>query len=142
MKLKKIKLKSLKLLGIILILVLAVLAVIFFKKTNFVKFNQQPTQTATSTEPALIDSDFAPRDPNLNNEQNLIKDYLAAHLSKLSPTKEVLGGKFQLTDIKFPTTKQAIISYEDGHIALQAEVNYELTPQELKITNFKIIKEN
>lgn len=98
---------------------------------------------ATSTTPAWpLTNGITPRDPALSNEQNLIKDYLTNHLSELSPTKEVLGGKFYLTRITFPQNNQAIIDYEDGHIALQAKIGYEIGPKKLKITSFKVIKEN
>lgn len=128
---------------IIIVALLMALAVLIFKK---IRFSPSPvSETAPSisnSEPPLVDADYGLRDPNLNNEQNLIKDYLASHLSALSPTKEVLGGKFYLTDITFPLSNQAVIAYEDGHIALQAEVNYTLNEKELNIDSFKIIKEN
>lgn len=51
------------------------------------------------------------REDNLNN-----------NLSELSPVKEVLGGTFFITSINWLNRDTAIIEYEDGHIALSAEV--------------------
>ncbi len=145
MKLKPAVRKLLIKILAILALALIVLAAVFLIKSRFIKTapdSQSNTSPESSQLPPLPDQKFAPRDPNLNNEQNLVKDYLANHLTELSPTKEVLGGKFYLTDIKFNGANQADISYEDGHIALQAQVSYTINPRELKITDFKITKEN
>jgi hypothetical protein len=143
MKLKKTSPKLIIIISTLLILIIAAIFLFSSNKTGFLQPSQnQTSQDQKSQEPLLPDKDYGTRDPNLSNEKNLIKDYVSAHLSTLSPTKEVLGGKFYLTDIKFLDNNQAQISYEDGHIALQAEFHYEINPQELKITDFKISKEN
>lgn len=143
MKLKKPSSKIIIISTAILVVLLAIFALFFSGKINFNKSSKnKTTETQKSQEPPLPDKDYGTRDPNLSNEKNLVKDYISAHLSSLSPTKEVLGGKFYLTNIKFLDNNQAQISYEDGHIALQAEFHYEINPQELKITDFKISKEN
>jgi hypothetical protein len=145
MKFKPAQLKPLSKVLAILILVILVAVALLFAKSRFIKpmsNNQLISSTANSQLPPLPGQKFAPRDPNLTNEQNLVKDYLANHLTALSPTKAVLGGTFHLTDIKFNGNNEAVISYEDGHIALQADVNYEINPQDLKINDFKIIKTN
>jgi len=143
MKSKKIILKPLTIVSLTLLLVVLILIGVFVKKSRFVD-NQvfNPEQILDQSKEIINDKDFGPRDPNLNNEQNLIKDYIASHLSDISPTKEVLGGKFYLTKIDFQENNQAIIDYEDGHIALQAEVTYEINPKQLNIIEFKILKEN
>jgi len=130
---------------VVLLVAAAALAIFFVNRQTTKKTDQNLDQPDLASAPAspLISQQFPPRDPNLNNEQNLVKDYLANHLSELSPTKEVLGGKFYLTDIKFSVPGQADIAYEDGHIALAAAVRYELDPRTiLKVTNFTITKEN
>ncbi|MFZ4648118.1 MAG: Kazal-type serine protease inhibitor domain-containing protein [Patescibacteria group bacterium] len=55
-------------------------------------------------------------------EKTLFEDYLRTNISKLSKTKAVLGGKFYVTEIKWLPSRVAIVSYEDGHIALKAKV--------------------
>lgn len=44
--------------------------------------------------------------------------YIRAHIEELSPTPAVLGGTFTVTDIEWENADTAIVSYEDGHIAL------------------------
>lgn len=50
------------------------------------------------------------------------EEYLNANISKLSETKEVLGGTFFITSTEWIDRNTAIIEYEDGHIALKAKV--------------------
>lgn len=56
------------------------------------------------------------------HEKDLFENYLKENISKLSKTKAVLGGTFYITEIKWLPNRAAIVSYEDGHIALQAKV--------------------
>lgn len=130
--------------GLVVILVLATWGIIMKNsgKLIFVDKNSTKINPISTNNLEPLNNNVPPRDPNLTNEQNLVKDYIVAHLSELSPTKEVLGGKFYLTKIIFTGSRKANISYEDGHIALEAEVNYALDTQKLAITDFKITKEN
>ncbi len=67
-------------------------------------------------------------------------DYIKEHISELSPEKEILGGKFYVTEIHF-NDHIGIVKYEDGHIALEAEFHFTIDPfGRIKITDFKIIK--
>jgi len=50
------------------------------------------------------------------------ESYLKSNISELSPTKEVLGGKFYITEIKWLDSDKALISYEDGHIVVKADI--------------------
>lgn len=52
------------------------------------------------------------------------EEYLNANLTKLSPTKEVLGGNFFVTSVVWIDRDTAVINYEDGHIALSAKVGF------------------
>lgn len=73
-------------------------------------------------------------------EKALFENYLKANISKLSKAKAVLGGKFYVTDIKWQPNRVAVVSYEDGHIALQAKTAMSYK-RGLPIVNyFKIIK--
>ncbi len=79
-------------------------------------------------------------------EQTLFENYLIANISDLSPTKEVLGGKFYVTNISWLPDRIAIVSYEDGHIALKAKVVLDAIyhdgwPEEVEIKSFDIIKD-
>lgn len=78
-------------------------------------------------------------EPCIDKEsQILIEDYLKEHISELSPTKEVLGGKFYITNFSFVKDGQIIVDYEDGHIALTADVLYSIEGGEVKIDKFSI----
>jgi len=71
----------------------------------------------------------------------LLQEYLKENISTLSPTKEVLGGKFYLTNLEYENANNAIASYEDGHIALKAQVNFEVKEKQVKILGFEIIEQ-
>lgn len=79
-------------------------------------------------------------------EQNFVSKYLENNISELSPEKEVLGGKFFITSIDFICNNEAIISYEDGHIALRANVDFsvkqnDLHEMEVTINEFNILND-
>jgi hypothetical protein len=54
----------------------------------------------------------------------VVKNYLKENISTLSPSKEVLGGKFYITKIEWIGDNSGIVEYEDGHIALKATFDY------------------
>lgn len=60
-------------------------------------------------------------------DRAVFEAFLRKNLSELSPEKEVLGGTFYLTNIVWITDRNAIIDYEDGHIALRASVGFSFT---------------
>jgi len=73
-------------------------------------------------------------------EQEFISSYLENNISELSPEKEVLGGNFYVTSIDFLSDQKLIIEYEDGHISLKAEIDFEyLDSENIIIKNFEII---
>ena len=76
-------------------------------------------------------------------EQSLFENYLKNNISDLSPIKEALGGKFFITGIYWQPNRVAIVDYEDGHIALQARVNFGVKyadgwPEEVEIESFEV----
>lgn len=60
-------------------------------------------------------------------ETGYVEAYLRANISTLSPEPAVLGGTFYVTEVVFPETGKALVSYEDGHVAFVADVAYELS---------------
>jgi hypothetical protein len=62
----------------------------------------------------------------LTEKQELVEEYLRENISELSPEKEVLGGNFYVTNIEFVANDSCLVDYEDGHIALRAEVNFQI----------------
>lgn len=44
--------------------------------------------------------------------------YIRAHVNDLSPRTPVLGGTWHVTDIVWQADGSALVSYEDGHVAL------------------------
>ena len=130
---------------ILVIIVILALALIWVASQYYPSQSTDlTTNTSSQTSDKAADNltnNNNPRQEDLSNEQNLVKDYLSNHLSELSPEKEVLGGHFYLTDIKFVNDNQAQIAYEDGHIALSALVTYHLDHQGLQITDFSLLPE-
>jgi hypothetical protein len=52
-----------------------------------------------------------------------IEDYVSQNISALSPDKEVVGGKFFVTEISAGDGR-GVVQYEDGHIAYTADFTY------------------
>ena len=71
-----------------------------------------------------------------DDEVSAVKDYLTKNISTLSPQKEVLGGKFYITNTRFNTPGEVVVDYEDGHIALQGTAIYKYLNAEVKIEKF------
>ncbi len=56
-------------------------------------------------------------------EKSIVENYIRAHISEISPEKEVLGGKFYITQISF-SSHNGIVDYEDGHNSFRAAFEY------------------
>lgn len=54
------------------------------------------------------------------------EEFLKDNISSLSSEKEVLGGKFYITNISWVDADKALVEYEDGHIALKAEIIFSM----------------
>lgn len=65
--------------------------------------------------------------------------YIRANVSELSPTPAVLGGTFMVTDIEWEDDDTAIVSYEDGHIALQGRTDIVVGDDGVTVTEFVIV---
>lgn len=59
--------------------------------------------------------------------QNSVADYIRNNIGQLSEEPAVLGGSFYVTYIKFLSPESCLVSYEDGHIALQALAEFKVT---------------
>lgn len=87
-----------------------------------------------------------PAVPCTETEKELaVEKYLKEKISVISPSKEVLGGKFYITKIDWLENNSGIVEYEDGHIALKASFNYEIAVNiqnngySIIINNFNIL---
>lgn len=69
----------------------------------------------------------------------LRQNYLIENISELSPIKEVLGGTFYITGFSWSNENEVSVQYEDGHIALEADVLFD---GDIAPSNFVITKEN
>ncbi len=52
-----------------------------------------------------------------------VETYVQQNISELSPLKEVLGGKYYVTEIH-ASNGRGIVHYEDGHVAHAADFTY------------------
>lgn len=71
------------------------------------------------------------------------EEFLRSNISDISPEKEVLGGKFYLTNIEWVNDQTAIIEYEDGHIALKAEAELAFTDEtksQVQVERFEMME--
>ncbi|MDQ3089880.1 MAG: hypothetical protein M3Q24_01880 [bacterium] len=73
--------------------------------------------------------------------QTSVENYLKNNLARLSPEKEVLGGKFFITKLELTSNKNGVVEYEDGHNAFIADFNYLIEGSgEVKISSFVVRK--
>jgi len=71
----------------------------------------------------------------------LVENYVKENISVLSPTKEVLGGKFFVTKILFIDEDSGEVEYEDGHILLKSSFDYNIDKDgKVEVLDFNIIK--
>lgn len=68
-----------------------------------------------------------------------IETYITKNISEISPKKEVLGGKFYITNIE-TLNGVGLVEYEDGHNAYVADFTYSIeeTNGAITITSFNI----
>lgn len=71
-------------------------------------------------------------------EKANIEEYIRGNISTLSSEKEVLGGKFYVTGITWETDSSGIVSYEDGHIVLQARFTVSLSGDVPSVASFVV----
>ena len=85
--------------------------------------------------------DFIDSNSSSKLPQTLIENYFKENISKISPEKEVLGGKFYITNLTLNDGSSGVVSYEDGHIALVADFTYSISSDgKITIDTFKIRK--
>lgn len=77
------------------------------------------------------------QDPEVQNPDS-VAAYVSQNISALSPEKEVLGGKFYVTNIDFDSGS-GMVEYEDGHNAYVANFTYIYKQNgEVEITGFEL----
>ena len=124
------------------LLIFSVLVIILAALLFFLQNQKQQNISTEENNPPIIKNDIEVEDNNklTIEEQEIISEYLKENISELSPEKEVLGGKFYITSIDFLSDQKIIAEYEDGHIALKAEIDFEyLDSENIVIKNFEII---
>jgi hypothetical protein len=75
-------------------------------------------------------------------EKELVENYIKDNISDLSSQEAVLGGTFYVTDIRFLSSNRAIANYEDGHIALNALVDFSFNGGQLEIISFEVTEDD
>lgn len=81
----------------------------------------------------LIDDIACPPPPM---DRKAAEAVIREQIGSLSSTKAVLGGTFSVTKIDWKNDASATVSYEDGHIALQAEAAVEMQGGRPVVTKF------
>lgn len=75
-------------------------------------------------------------------KQTAADAYIRANVAELSPTPAVLGGTFQVTDVEWEDEDTAIVSYEDGHIALKGRTDIVVGDDGVTVTEFVIVEDD
>ena len=118
--------------GIVIIVIIALVIWFMVGNKGTPKVGEVSTSTATTTEQT---------NSNLTatSTEGILMKYLSENISKISPQKEVLGGKFQISNLVVTSANTAEISYSDGHIALAARFNFTIVKGVVTITNFVML---
>lgn len=96
------------------------------------------------SEPTLDEGQF-PGSNYSDADRQEFEAFLRLNLSELSPEKEVLGGTFYLTSLAWINDHEAVIDYEDGHIALRAQVSFsylDVNTGQVQVDNFSLLEFN
>lgn len=126
--------KLIKFLVLILVFVLVIVLMFFLKNYKIEKIipienNQNIIEEVANKNLSLED-------------QEKISDFIKENISALSPEKEVLGGKFYITNIEFISNNLCKVEYEDGHIALSGNLEFVFSEdKEIKVIEFKILED-
>ncbi|MGE5426098.1 MAG: hypothetical protein ACM3PZ_03420 [Bacillota bacterium] len=68
--------------------------------------------------------------------------YLRENINALSPEKPVLGGTFYVTEVTWIGDRNARVSYEDGHIALEADIVFSVQDGVISVESFVVDPED
>jgi hypothetical protein len=91
----------------------------------------------------LIWEEFCDDEDMPSEVKDLAEDYFKFHISDLATEKEVLGGKFYITNIEFTSRTRAIVDYEDGHNTYQAAIIFTIGENdEVNIQKFSLLRKN
>ncbi len=121
----------------IVVFLLFILSIYLYFKGNEIqeKNVQQANQEQKSEDTNMIKNELT------SEEQQTVLKYLEENISDISTEKEVLGGKFYITSLDFLDGNNAVIEYEDGHIALKAGINFQyIDENNITINKFEIIE--
>jgi len=108
---------------ILSILLVAFITLIVFKSVNEDSWMCTESGWVAHGKPC---SDKPTTPCNKIDEKWVVENYLRENISNISPTKEVLGGKFYVNKIDWVGDNSGIVEYEDGHILLKATFDYEI----------------
>lgn len=64
--------------------------------------------------------------------------YIREHISELSPRSAQVGGTFYVTSVEWLDGDTALVSYEDGHIALQGRTDIAVKGDTVRVTRIKL----
>ncbi|MFP4515049.1 MAG: hypothetical protein ACLFNO_03555 [Parcubacteria group bacterium] len=129
------------LLSLVVILLIGIGAYLIMSQSTESNLNNYENTVGDQNgeETELEDNDS---ETNSDEERRHVISFLESNISDLSPEEAVLGGTFYVTDVYFPEENKAIVNYEDGHIALMAEVEYLYDNEEVEIESFEVIENN
>ena len=122
-------------------IIIAILIILVAGSTYYYFYKTQKADEANTKEQPSQQNKVVVPDVASEETKKLVEDYVRAHISELSPEPAVLGGTFYVLDIIFPTAKNCVVNYEDGHIALTAIANFKVSEaKEVTITSFELVE--
>ena len=74
-------------------------------------------------------------------DRRIIKQYVEQNINTLSPKKAEVGGTFRVTSITWSNDDIATVHYEDGHIAVTAQVKATIAADgKVKVESFEVVE--
>jgi len=122
--------------GIVIVVVVALIVWYAVSNKGTPSGGVVSTSTATTTTQSIsYGTNFS-----ATSTEGILMRYMSANISRISPQKEVLGGKFQITNLVVTSSNTAEVSYSDGHIALAGRFNFTIDGNGVvTITNFVML---
>ena len=127
--------------------IVAVVAAAFYlltppKSENIAEVNNNlsdSAEVAPLTDEEIINENAATEVVYTEADRAIFAAYLGENISILSESPEVLGGTFFVTNYSWLDNNTAVVSYEDGHNAYQAETKLSYSDNNVVVDYFNVL---
>ena len=112
------------LIAFIFILIVALLVFLILSLTLEKNAIEQEVENMIDDEVLIVNDNLENGELDLAEMTVVREQFIIDNINEISPEGPVLGGTFYVLSIDWLTADKALVSYEDGHIYLEAEVDF------------------